>query len=96
MSESTSSSGDVGGQDDNQTTSTRTRWAFTNDVLAGVTVLAHIALLGAALTGDVSVPARIWDVFALEIVLATTWAFGRETLMAVREFWKGSGDGGSM
>jgi hypothetical protein len=81
-------------ESENQTETAATRWAYTNDVLAGAVVVAHVALLASAFAFQVSVPARLWDVFALEVALATTWAFGRETLMAVRDAWKGSGGGG--
>lgn len=74
---------------DAETTSAATRYRWTNDMLAGVIVLAHVALVAGAVFGGVTLPARVWDVFALEALLATTWAFGRETLMAIRDFRHG-------
>lgn len=76
---------------DAETTSTSVRWRWTNDLLAGVIVLAHVALVAGAVFGGVDVPARLWDVFAVEALLATTWAFGRETLAAISEFRSGGG-----
>ncbi|MCD2202736.1 hypothetical protein [Halobacterium sp. KA-6] len=69
-----------------ETTSTKTRWRWTNDLLAGLVVLAQVGVLAAAMLADIEVPGRLWDVFSVTILLATTWAFGRETLTAVREF----------
>lgn len=70
---------------DAETTSTSVRHRWTNDVLAAVIVLAHVALLAGVANG-VEVPRILWEVFALETVLAVTWAFGRETLAAIGEF----------
>ena len=76
---------------DAETSSAAVRWRWTNDVLAGIIVLAHVALVAGAVFGGVELPSRVWDVFALEVLLASTWAFGRETLAAISEFRGGGG-----
>jgi len=70
---------------DAETKTAATRWRWTNDILAGIILLAHVALVAGAIVYGVDVPARIWDVFAVEVLLATVWAFGRETVSAVTE-----------
>jgi len=70
---------------DAETSSAATRWRWTNDILAGIILLAHVALVAGDLVYGVDVPARIWDVFAVTVLLATVWAFGRETVSAVTE-----------
>ena len=87
MSESTTA--DASG--DAETTSAATRYRWTNDILAGIIVLAHVTLVAGAVFGGVDVPARVWDVFAVEVLLATVWAFGRETVGAVTELRGGGG-----
>lgn len=52
-------------------------------------MLAHVSLVAGAVFGGVVVPARVWDVFAAEVLLATVWAFGRETVITVSELWPG-------
>jgi len=73
------------------TTSTAKRHKYTNDALAFLLVGATVAAVGASsyLTG--SVPRSLAGVFAIESLLAATWAFGRETLTSVAEAWGGSG-----
>jgi len=85
MSENTDTSGDA------ETTTAATRYRWTNDILAGVIVFAHVALVAGAVFGGVDVPGRIWDVFAIEVLLATVWAFGRETVSAVGKLRGGGG-----
>ncbi|MGB9987324.1 hypothetical protein [Salarchaeum japonicum] len=79
---------------DAETTSAKTRWRWTNDVLAGVIVAAHVTLIASTLVVDVQVPGRVWDVFVLEALLATTWAFGPSTLQAISNFRNGGGGSG--
>ncbi|WP_232703158.1 hypothetical protein [Halobacterium wangiae] len=76
---------------DAETTTAATRYRWTNDLLAGIIVLAHVTLIASAVFGGVSVPKAVWDVFAVEVLLATVWAFGRETVGAVDKLRGGGG-----
>jgi len=72
------------------TTSTAKRHKYTNDALAVLLVASTIGAVGAMLYLTGSVPRSLRAVFAVESLLAATWAFGRETLAAVGEFRGGS------
>ncbi len=69
------------------TTSTAKRHKYTNDALAGLLVLSTVGAIGASVYATGQVPRSLAAVFAVESLLAATWAFGRETLAAVSEFW---------
>lgn len=69
------------------TTSTAKRHKYTNDALAFLLVGALVAAVGASIYLTWSVPRSLADVFAVESLLAATWAFGRETLTSVAEAW---------
>ena len=61
------------------TTSTRTRWDYTNDVLAGVLVVSVPLLTGLAARGAVdagAVPVEIRLGWLSLATVATAWAFG--------------------
>ncbi len=72
------------------TTSAATRHKYTNDALAFLLVGATVAAVGASVYLTGSVPRSLAGVFAVESLLAATWAFGRETLAAVSEATGGS------
>ncbi len=75
--------------DDNSTTkSTRTRWEYIGTLLAGVMVISlPILILGAAYGPLVLAPiSQGWYVlYGLVVLMAATWAFGKETLEAAKE-----------
>jgi len=91
MSENTTA--DASG--DAETSSAATRYRWTNDILAGIIVLAHVGLLGAALAFGVEVPSLLWRVFALSVALAATWAFGKGALKAILGAVQNNGGGES-
>jgi len=68
-----------------ETTSTATRYKFTNDLLAGLLVASTVGAVLFAVYTTGSVPRTLGAVFAFESLLAAGWAFGRETLGAVAE-----------
>jgi hypothetical protein len=73
------------------TTSTAKRHKYTNDALAVLLVASTVAAIAGSLYLTGSVPRSLLGVFAVESLLAATWAFGRETLAAVGEF-RGAND----
>jgi hypothetical protein len=75
------------------TTSTARRWPFTNDVLAGLLVVSTVGAVGFSLSATGSIPETLTWVFAVESLLAATWAFGRETLSAVSKVLPSNGGG---
>jgi hypothetical protein len=77
--------GETAAQRGSETTSTATRWRFTNDALAGLLLASTVAAVGASLYLTGRVPELLAWVFGVESLLAATWAFGRETLSAVGE-----------
>lgn len=76
-------------QEDNYTTDDpRTRWEGLNTVLSLLLIMSLIAIVSFVIvTGtSVSVLGQAWFVLYSTIVLmAATWAFGKETLQAVRK-----------
>jgi len=71
--------------DDGDTTSTALRWRYTNDVLAG----ALIGTLCLAVLYDLHIGAslsdRIWMALSIDAGLASVWAFGDETVTALKK-----------
>lgn len=76
-------------EDDNHTTdSTETRWEGLNTVLTLVLVFSLPAIIGYVLvTGTaLSAIAQVWfALYATTVLMAATWAFGKETLEAVQQ-----------
>jgi|GEM_PF-6815504 len=72
------------------TTDTAKRHKYTNDALALLLVASTVGAVAASLHLTGGVPRSLLAVFAVESLLAATWAFGRETLAAVGEFRGGS------
>jgi len=72
------------------TTDTAKRHKYTNDALALLLVASTVGALAASLYLTGTAPRSLVAVFAVESLLAATWAFGRETLAAVGEFRGGS------
>jgi hypothetical protein len=74
--------------DYNTTTSTKTRWEYIATLLAGVMVLSlPVLVLGAAL-GPLSLApiSQGWYLlYGTVVMMAATWAFGKETLEAAKE-----------
>lgn len=74
--------------DDELTTNTRERWEYIGTVLAGLMVTSLPALLiGTALGAfTLSGISQAWFVlYFLVVMMAATWAFGKETLEAVQK-----------
>lgn len=68
---------------DDTTTSTQTRWAYTNDILAGVLVATLCAAVGAQLLSNATTSKWVWTPFATAALLATIWAFGDRAVTAL-------------
>lgn len=74
--------------DEDLTTSTMERWQYIGTVLAGVTVLSLPILIVGATLGLLSLSAigQPWFIlYATVTLMAATWAFGEETLNAVKK-----------
>lgn len=79
---------DIPQEDDNTTTSTRERWEYIGTILAGVMVLSLPALIIGAAAGALTFSGigQAWfALYATIALMAATWAFGKETLEAVRK-----------
>jgi len=79
---------DLEGDGDNYTMSTRTRWEWTGTLLAFAMVLSLPVIVGLTAGGILSIGAisQGWFVlYSTVTLMAATWAFGKETLEAVRE-----------
>ena len=72
------------------TTDTAERHRYTNDALAALLVAATVGAIAVSFYRTGTAPRGLLAVFAVESLLAATWAFGRETLAAVGEFRGGS------
>jgi len=72
-------------ESDGETTSTATRWPYTNDVLAGILLCSLAAITAVALRYDVSTAMRIWAPFATAALLAAVWAFGTQAVDALSD-----------
>lgn len=76
-------------QDDNYlTSSTMKRWEYIGTILAAITVLSLPVIVGGAALGVLSLApiGQAWFVlYATVTLMASTWAFGEETLTAVRK-----------
>lgn len=79
---------------DEQTDSTATRWAYTNDLLAALLVLAYLALTFAPLTPYVGSHGGINPVVLTTTTaafgVAIAWVFGPDAVKAWQDF-KGGG-----
>lgn len=74
--------------DKDTTKSTKTRWKYTTTLLSVTIVLSLPILLAAAGLGLISLNAigsGWFGLYFLVTAMAATWAFGKETLEAVRE-----------
>jgi hypothetical protein len=79
---------DLEGDGDKYTMSTRTRWEWTGTLLAFAMVLSLPAIVGLTAAGVLSVGVITqgrFTLYATVTLMAATWAFGKETLEAVRE-----------
>jgi hypothetical protein len=73
-----------GGNDESDTTtSTATRWAFTNDILAGILTVTLAGVVAAQLATDASIPTATWAPFATAALLAVVWVFGDRAVAAL-------------
>lgn len=84
--------GDDGPADgeDGTTISTRTRWTYTNDVIAGAYLSAYVALTGLGAAGilDISALPAEWRGTLLAIAgVAAAWTFGTDVLKSVMELF---------
>lgn len=81
MSEETSDAAD----DDATTDSTRTRWRFTNDLLAAILVISVPALATLGAVSDASLgqlPTNLLLTWLLLATVAAAWAFGGRAIEA--------------
>lgn len=72
---------------DDETQSARTRYPFTNDAIALVTLWGLTLIVGIGLFGDVPVralPEWLWGAYAFVCGVAATWAFGQTAVDAWR------------
>lgn len=79
---------DESDEDDNTTTSTRERWTYIATVLSALILITFAALLLGAAAGLFSLSAigQGWFIlYSTVVLMAATWAFGKETLEAVYE-----------
>jgi hypothetical protein len=68
---------------DHQTTSTATRWAYTNDLLAGWVFASFAFIIAASALGRAdleAIPSQFTWGFVLLVAAAGTWAFGVDLL----------------
>lgn len=94
MSQADSSDGDE------TTQSTKTRWAYTNDVAAILLVMSFVLAVGAlgyaVATGEVEAELNtgilVYGYVAL-VLLAGTWLFGSDAIAALNDL-RGGGGGG--
>jgi len=73
------------------TKSVDTRHKYTNDGLAYLLVISTTLLLGCSAAFDFEVPGMLWQMFALSVALATTWAFGKGALKELLGAVQGGG-----
>lgn len=89
MSESQENESPVEEDGDEETTSsTRTRWKYIGTVLAGLMVISLPVLIIGTASGLFTLAgiSQAWfGLYFLVTTMAATWAFGKETLQAVRE-----------
>lgn len=69
--------------DDEQTQSTQTRWAYTNDLLAALVLVTLCGVVAASLWYRVSVGDRVFTVFATIALIAAIWTFGKQAVTAL-------------
>lgn len=74
--------------DNGTTTSTMERWEYIGTILASAMVLSLPTIVGGAALGVLSLSpiGQAWFVlYATVTLMAATWAFGEETLSAVKK-----------
>lgn len=75
-------------QDEDLTTSTMERWQWTGTLLAFAMILSLPAIIGLAAAGilSISIISQGWfALYSIVVLMAATWAFGKETLEAVQK-----------
>lgn len=78
----------IDSDEDSTTTSTRTRWEWTGTILASAMVLSLPTIVGLTAAGILTLNpiSQAWfGLYFTVTLMAATWAFGKETLEAVRE-----------
>lgn len=81
--------------DSDTTSSTMTRWKYIGTILAAVAVLSLPALILGAASGMFTLTpiGQAWFVlYSTVVLMAATWAFGKETLEAVQQARGGGGE----
>jgi len=76
---------------DDTTTSTQTRWAYTNDIAAFALIVSVVVALGAVAYGiatgqipaDAIPTSMIGWAYIVAVLLAATWLFGNDALDAL-------------
>lgn len=70
--------------DEETTTSTRTRWAYTNDIAAIAIVAATYSLRAVTVVWGIEPPSQLlWATDAILPILAGAWLFGTRAVDAV-------------
>jgi len=70
---------------DEETTSTAVRWRWTNDVLAGVLIGTLCTAILYDLHLEATLSKDLYTALALSSGLAAVWAFGVETVTALKQ-----------
>lgn len=70
---------------DEETTSTAVRWRWTNDVLAGVLIGTLCTAVLYDLHLEATLSKDLYTALALSSGLAAIWAFGTETVSALKK-----------
>lgn len=70
---------------DEDTTSTALRYRYTNDILAGLLIGTLCLAVCYDLHFGASLNDRIWMALAIDAGLASVWAFGVETVSALKQ-----------
>jgi hypothetical protein len=74
--------------DDETTDSPLTRWDYTNDVLATLLLVSLACVVAYAALYSVQVKAEIWAPYATSCLLAAIWAFGEQSVTALKKLRK--------
>lgn len=88
MPEDTTTEETLDEDEDYTTASTRTRWEGLNTILSLLLILSLVAIVSfVVVTGTaVSALGQAWFVlYATIVLMAATWAFGKETLESVQK-----------
>jgi len=97
MPEDTEPEPNIDSDEDSTTKSTRTRWEWTGTILAFAMVLSLPMIIGLTAAGVLTLSpiSQAWfGLYFTVTLMAATWAFGKETLEAVREA-RGKDTGGN-